>query len=172
MRSGTVDSSALITAAIASASVPVVNTHHQFGCYATGYRDHAGWMVDGGVRQVLPTDQALELLEAMPPASGVRKGIIAIGAGAVNAQNPGLPELASPPFSLERDYGFMNIITNSFFAVLDEVNADELARIQRLPEEIDRLVIMPGMSIAGLTELDSGLIQILLAYGWMRAFDA
>ncbi len=172
MRSGAIDSSALITAAIASATVPVVNTPINLDIYASGYRKHAGWMVDGGVRQVLPTDQALELLDAMPPAAGVRKGIIAIGAGAVNAQNPGVPELASPPFSLERDYGFMNIVSNSFFAVLDEVNADELARIQRLPEEISRLVIMPGMSVAGLTELDSGLIQILLAYGWMRAFDA
>jgi hypothetical protein len=167
-----IDRTMLTTAALASASVPVVNPPLAIATNDTGWSKHAGWMVDGGVRQILPTDQGLEILEALPPAPGVRKGIIAIGAGAVHPQAPGPPELASPPFSLVRDYRFLDIISTSFFSALDEINTDELARIRRLPDETDRMVVMPGIPVGGLTELDPGLVQILLAYGWMRAFDA
>lgn len=162
----TVEAGPLIRAATASAAVPILNSPVLLPSRDGLLGDH---MVDGGVRQILPVDQGLEMNEERTAGSR-RKGLIAIGAGAVHPRAASLPEL-STEFSIG-EYGFFDIGVTSFMTALDEINADELARIARLPDDLDRLVVMPALPVGGLTEMDPGLVQILLAYGWMRAFDA
>lgn len=139
VRDGPVD---LVDGVVASSSVPGV-----FAPMRMGDRNY----VDGGIRQVLPFEPAVEALGA--------GHCYAIAAGAVGV----------PP---RGDFGHENLLGllgRSMF----EIMADELARSEFVAAERDPRVtlIAPEFDVHGPFEVEPGLMGISMDHGWMRAAD-
>lgn len=156
-------------AVLASSSIPMANPPVQLG----GRTLDA--CVDGGVRDGLPVDQAIDILQTELASSEGRKGVIAIGTGVPNPQTtrPLLGELAPPPFSLEGSYQILKILFRARDIVIDEVAAAEIRDVFRLADRgLDSISIVPAFDFgAGAALIDPGVVQINMAYGWMTAYD-
>ena len=156
-----------VHAVLASSSIPIVNPPVLLG------EETPLPAVDAGIRDAMPIQQALDILDhELAPAMG-RKGVIAIGTGVLNpeASEPLLGELLPPPFEIG-DYPLASIGVRALGTMVDEIYSDEFRQvIGRLPDGVDHLVIMPSFNLGAGTELDPGLVQINMSYGWMTAYD-
>jgi hypothetical protein len=119
---------------------------------STGQRSFT--MVDGGVRDVLPTRAGIDL--------GARL-LISIATGAPDA---GRKDVAAKA----------NLIDIALRGI--SIQGSEVAWANRREpagtcrSDIEMLLIQPrGDELHGTFQVDSALIRINLAYGWMRAFD-
>lgn len=131
----------LATGVLASCSIPGV-----FRPVPLGTETY----VDGGVRENLPVQLALEDMEAQRTYIISSKGF---GMGARQSM---------------RDADLFAIIMRSTEILIDETTRDELEYSVRS----DATVIMPELEVHGTMTVDPGLIAISIDYGWLRAAEA
>ena len=193
---------AFIASALASASVPVFNQpikiEMRFGAGPGATAVNSVPMVDGGVREVLPVDAAIDVIErdlqararrARPERDGSADGeggsdqsssgsigVIGIALGTTNVYREDLlvDELRqSLPEPLAGDP--VDVLTVMFAALNaqgDEVSANEQRLLrEKLLRTDDALLIAPSFPLGELAVIDPGQIQLQLAYGYMTAFD-
>lgn len=163
-------------AVLASASIPIISPPITLRQRNIGeFEDWLStqYMVDGGVRETLPIDQAIDIIQTDLESLPGRKGIIAIGAGVANPSREDylFAELVPPPFELEQ-YKFKSIGETSLSIAIEEILSNELRIVRdRLPVDIEGLEISPSFLLGETTDIDPGIVQISIAYGWMTAFD-
>lgn len=165
------DERVLFTQAIlASASIPIANPAIRL---RLDTKPRSDYMVDGGLREILPIEQAIEIVETEMGSLPGKKGILSIGAGAANPspQDYIFAELQPDRFDPD-NYQFLDIATTSLGIAIEEILSNEMrVAKERLPEDIEGLVIAPSFLLGETTDIDPGIVQISIAYGWMTAFD-
>lgn len=112
--------------------------------------------VDGGVREILPVQIAVDL-----------------GADDVYAVSASPMTAAGQPPGTYTNAGMKDVLSRSMVELLlNEINLDDV-RVQPRPgTPAPRvLIIAPDVEIHDVTTIDPGLIQINRDYGWMRAAD-
>ncbi len=164
----------LVVAVLASSSLPLINVPIEIGDRAspvatTPLPRGPLHMVDGGLRDTLPVKEALE---TAIPRPGRQAGVLAIGTGAVHPSRDAvtMPELQKPGVSLDR-FVMATVGSIAFETLVDEVYLSDLQQLVALPDDVDRLAIMPANTVGETSDIDPGMVQILIAYGWMRAYD-
>lgn len=131
----------LATGVLASCSIPAV-----FRPVPLGGETY----VDGGVRENLPAQLAIEHLDAE------RTYVVSsMGVGVAARQSM-------------RDADLFAIIMRSTEILIDEAGRDELEYADRT----DATVIQPELDVHDAMTVDPGLIAINIDYGWMRAAEA
>ena len=108
---------------------------------------------DGGVRQFAPIQAAV--------ATGADQVF------AVVASKPGPPSVATGTFAGK---GLLDIAARAADLMADEVQQKELAPAQWAGAQLT--TIRPTIDLPDSLTVDPGWITILMAYGYMRAFDA
>jgi NTE family protein len=171
-----------IEVALASSAIPVVNPPRdividvpQEGSPHT--RKETVAFIDGGLRDVLPVDSAVEMFaEELSHVPG-RKGVISILCGADYVDSSMLIFPALDPFLPETAHAARHFSLPTTAGLALDMLVDETQRSERrqallhLPEGIEGMVIAPSVPVGSSTDIDPGLIQIQMAYGWMTAFD-
>ncbi|MDR0284053.1 MAG: patatin-like phospholipase family protein [Propionibacteriaceae bacterium] len=104
--------------------------------------------VDGGVRETVPVEMAVEQL-------GVTRPYVIVSTP---------PDLALPDFE-PRD--MVSIMMRSFSILMDETVRDEVVWARRA----GATVIDPRIEVHGSLTVDRGLLRINRDYGWMRAAE-
>ncbi len=131
----------LATGVLASCSIPAVFRPVPLG---------AETYVDGGVRENLPAEFAIEDMGADRTYVISSKGL-------------GLP--ARPSM---READLFAIVMRSTEILIDETARDELKYAART----DAIVIQPELDVHGAMSVHPGLIAISIDYGWFRAAEA
>ena len=131
----------LATGVLASCSIPAV-----FRPVPLGTETY----VDGGVRENLPAQLAIEHLGADRTYVISSKGINV------------------PARQSMRDADLFAIIMRSTEILIDEAGRDELEYAERT----DATVIQPELDVHDAMSVDPGLIAINIDYGWMRAAES
>jgi len=108
---------------------------------------------DGGVRQFVPIQAAVD--------TGADQVF------AVVASKPGPPSVATGTFAGK---GLLDIAARAADLMADEVQQKELAPAQWAGAQLT--TIRPTIDLPDSLTVDPGWITILMAYGYMRAFDA
>lgn len=156
----------VIDGAMASAGIPVL-----FPPVVLEFDDgETLTCVDGGVRDVMPLNAAKDLLENELAALPGEPGVIAISATAMTPSND--ESLFVRPEA--EDFSTKNlaeIAQRGLALAVDEVFVSDIAPDGGWCDGIERTIIMPQFNVHGPTEIDPGLIQISMAYGYMTAFD-
>ncbi|MGO1385928.1 MAG: patatin-like phospholipase family protein [Arachnia sp.] len=131
----------LATGVLASCSIPAVFRPVPLG---------AETYVDGGVRENLPAQLAVEDLDAD------RSYLI-------SAKGRGLPARQSM-----READLFAIVMRSTEILVDETTRDEL----EYSAHTDAVLIQPELDVHGAMSVHPGLIAISIDYGWLRAAEA
>lgn len=154
----------LVLSALASACVPVVNPPVEYGVIRSSGLASLQ-LVDGGVREVLPVEGALDIIEELSDPDEV--GVIALSAGPVApiAEVSLIAETDRPASTS----GLMSVALRALGLAMDEVAATDRELLVRRHSNV--LEISPAFELGGLTQVDPGLIQIGTCYGYMTAFD-
>ncbi len=165
----------LIDAALASASMPIINPAYPLRLTDPPRHDRRQLFVDGGVRDILPVDAGLAIVESDLGERSNNVGLLAIAAGESYLDRADIffDELSPFPTEEENDQLKMfDVALVAAMTALDEILDNERQSVLRgLPAEMDRVLISPSVPIGSTSTLDPGLIQIQLAYGFMTAFD-
>src|SRR5262249_41415082 len=138
----------VINGAMASAAIPGV---FQARLITTASR--ALTYVDGGVREALPGQAAVELgaqllflVSALPSAAG--------------------------NFSLPNQWSIPSLGTRGIDLVLNEITVEEKNPRAGFCDDRQRMLVEPAITVQGTTQIDPGLIRINFAYGYFLAFNA
>ncbi len=163
----------LIQGALASSSIPIINPPFPIEYITTDRARTSLSLYDGGVRETLPIRAGLDVLALLRSPGASKKGLIVITAGAVSPR----PEdaLWGPQLEplLDAQTQTIPAATSWTLDVLtDEVEASELVFVRSaLPAGTEVLEILPSVAIGSSANLDPGLVQLGLSYGYMTAFD-
>jgi predicted acylesterase/phospholipase RssA len=118
-------------------------------CVFEPFRIHGDYYVDGGVREVLPIQVAIDC-----------------GATKIYAIACGLAKSEPPPYI----NNIADVGARALNITLDEIVQDETTRI---PKWLDKPVVLirPNVEVHDALTIDPGLIRIAAAYGYMCAAD-
>ncbi|RMF37414.1 MAG: hypothetical protein D6754_09550 [Alphaproteobacteria bacterium] len=144
----------LVTSAMASSAIPAV--FQATRVTTNGLSMH---FVDGGVREVLPQQAAVELGAQL---------IFAISAAPFAPH----PAPADPNQSFGDPGRLGAIALRGVDLCVNEVSSEEKAPRAGFCDGRVRVLIQPDIEVHGTTQIDPGLIRINMAYGYFRAFDA
>ncbi len=165
----------LINAALASASIPLINPAYPLRLADPPRPDRRQLFVDGGVRDILPVDAGLAIVESDLRERPNNVGLLAIAAGESYLDRADIFFDELSPFPTEEENDQLNMFDVAKVALngaLDEILDNERQSVLHgLPAEMDRVLIAPSVPIGSTSSLDPGLIQIQIAYGFMTAFD-
>jgi predicted acylesterase/phospholipase RssA len=145
----------LPTAVLASASIPTY-----FPPVRLALGDH---YVDGGVRETVPIQAALD--------AGATE-VYAICASGTGVK----PDVAftSPAYDRPRSIGLdarlVTLLSRTVDLFLDEVLVNDLEERRKWPEK-GVFIIAPTIEVHDILTIEPGLIDIAMAYGYMRAWD-
>lgn len=143
----------LVIGALASAGIPAIFAPRRLDTDTTALHH-----VDGGVREVLPAQAAVELGAQL---------IYAISAA------PSRPRPAPDPGRSFGDSGMLlDIAQRGLDLAVNEVAVEEKRPRAGFCDERERVLIEPNVEVHDTILIDPGLIRINIAYGWFRAFDA
>jgi predicted acylesterase/phospholipase RssA len=148
----------LVVGAMASAAIPAIFPAKQIDTASTSFH-----YVDGGVREVVPQQAAVDLGAQL---------IFEI------AVSPFTPEPAPKPSAedLHPSFGDNGRIFDIAFRGLDlqsnEVTIGDIVPRSGFCDDRERILIMPRELIHDTQEIEPGLIRINMAYGWLRGFEA
>jgi hypothetical protein len=145
----------LTDGAMASAGIPVV-----FPPVVLSGSGFSRTCVDGGVREILPMQAAVEL--------GAHR-IIGISASPNRLERFNV--LSDNPELDFSDNNLLDIGQRGLDLATFEIKRNEISPPQGHCDQIERIFIVPTFSVQETTTIDPGLILINMAYGYMRAFE-
>ncbi len=142
---------ALVQGTIASSSIPCI--YEAKDLRADPYKD--GHFVDGGVRDVLPIRAALEL-----------------GAERVISILAGPEEPLREPAGSYHNSNMVKILYRLMDTQSAEITANEIKpEFGKWPADVENIPIFSEMHVHNSMEVNPGLININMAYGYMRAYE-
>lgn len=174
----------LIQAALASAAIPFVNPPIDWPINLVlkgqTYKTDTKAFIDGGVREVIPVEAGLAMLDNELAHLSDPRGIIAISVNQPFVDPDDLVSIVKPELNplppVERnaaaDFNIFDMASLGFNHATDEVVNNELrSAVEDIPDDVDHILIAPSISMSSHNKLDPGMTQLLLAYGYMTAFD-
>jgi NTE family protein len=143
----------LVAAAMASAAIPAFFAARRLDTASTAWHH-----VDGGTREMLPAQAAVELGAQLLYNISV---------------SPSIPLPAPDPGQSFGDPGrLLTIAGRGLDLLTNEVAVEEKHPRAGFCDERERLLIQPVFEVHDTVVIDPGLIRINMAYGYFRAFDA
>ncbi len=159
----------LVDGAMASSAIPVFFQPRRISTVTTSM-----FHVDGGVREVLPSQVAVELgaqllftIAAGPSAPSMAK--LSVNAEVAGSSNP---LLGTPGRSFGDPGRLFEIGQRGIDLAVNEVLSEERLPRAGFCDDRERVLIQPSFEVHDTIEIDPGLIRINMAYGFFRAFDA
>ena len=147
----------LVLGAMASAAFPALFQARRIDTATTMF-----FHVDGGVREVLPQQAAVELGAQL---------IFNISVGPLEPPRAPKPSRRDPNPSFGDEGRLVDIAFRSLALATNEVELGDTLPRGGFADARERVLIHPRVLVHRLTQLDPGLIRINMAYGWFRAFD-